>query len=113
MDILINWVKFGILIENKPWAHDQKLQLEDYSEYMKRHFKENFLIIYLTKEGESPSEDSISSITLNDLKSKGQYKEISYTVDFKNWILNCVNICQSDKFRWFLRDFINYLDYNL
>ena len=113
IDILIDLKHFGIVIENKPWATDQPEQLEDYSDFMFRRYGENYLIIYLATEGNAPSESSISIVNLQKLKDKGMYISMTFKQGLLKWLGNCLNICQSDKYRWFLRDFINYLDYNL
>lgn len=109
IDILIDWKDFGIIIENKPWAIDQKEQISDYRDYMRRCYNENFLIIYLSIIPTAPQEHSISVNDLNILQSKGQFINMLFSYGLLNWLEACQNFCQSDKYRWFLRDFLNYI----
>jgi hypothetical protein len=113
IDILIDLKHFGIVIENKPWATDQPTQLQDYSDFMRRRYGDNYTIIYLATDGNFPSELSISAVNLKALKDNGRYLSMYFRQGFLKWLNTCLNLCQSDKYRWFLRDFINYIEYNL
>lgn len=113
IDILIDWKQFGIVIENKPWARDQTEQISDYRDYMRSRYKDGFLIVYLSKINATPSELSISAIDLNSLIAQGQYLNMLFSYGLSNWLQTCQNLCQSDRYRWFLRDFIHYIKYNL
>lgn len=59
IDILIQYndgkKAFAIGVENKIWAGDQKRQLEDYHTFLKSHFGENYILLYLTIDGKEPS----------------------------------------------------------
>lgn len=113
IDILIDLNKYGIVIENKPWASDQTEQISDYRDYMYQRYHDNFLIIYLSKTSATPQEHSISAADLNKLMEQGQYLNILFSHGLSNWLQTCHSLCQSDKYRWFLRDLINYIKYNL
>lgn len=112
MDILIEWPTHGVMIESKPWAKDQHEQLWDYKQYLERRFKQNFLIVYLSKRTEKPKEHSISSENLDLLIENKQFIQISFEIHLKEWLRNSFRECESEKMRWFLKDFISYLDNN-
>ena len=46
-----------LVLENKPYAHDQESQVRDYLKHVERY--DRFLLIYLSPRGEGPSESSI------------------------------------------------------
>ena len=109
IDIVIDFGNFGIGIENKPWAFDQKNQLRDYSEDLKSRYGENFLLVYLTGSNWDVSEYTISSNELAKLNQNGHFLQITYQ-DLKEWIVDCEAKCQADRVRNFLRDFAEYCD---
>lgn len=71
-----------IIIENKIFAYDQKEQLYDYS---KTPCKGKILLLYLTINGEDPSEHS-----KKDLIRDVDYYCISYKDHIKNWLIESV-----------------------
>lgn len=93
-----------IIIENKIDAVDQPMQLLRYYNYAiekKGCGSENkkFCIIYLTKEGDAPSNislgiDACDNVLPNEkaLKSKVKYECISYREDIKKWLNECIRI---------------------
>ncbi len=108
MDILIDWNDFGIMIENKPRYDDKKDQLKDYAEDLKVKFNNKFAIVYLSND-HFPSEISISKEFREKLEKNNQYIHITYNNEFKKWIEICINLCQSEKYKWFLKDFLEYI----
>ncbi|MDE0260273.1 MAG: PD-(D/E)XK nuclease family protein [Gammaproteobacteria bacterium] len=48
-----------LAIENKPYADDQRHQVWDYLQYLKREYEERFLLIYLSPRGEGPTAYSL------------------------------------------------------
>jgi hypothetical protein len=113
MDILLDWEKCGVMIENKPWTIDQSRQLADYRSHLEKRFQGRYLIVYLTVDGHRPQGTSISTSELDDLEEAGKYLSITYHDEIKGWLEECVHQCQSEKYRWFLRDFIQYINYQL
>ena len=109
IDIVIDFGNFGIGIENKPWAFDQKDQLSDYSKELEKRYHENFLLIYLTGSDWEVSEYTIQKEELKTLKSKSRFIQITYQ-ELKEWIIDCEAKCQADRVRNFLRDFADYCD---
>jgi len=107
MDILIDWSDFGIMIENKPRYDDKEDQLKDYAQDLKTKYNGRFVMVYLSNDGHFPSENSISKEEREELEKNNRFKHITYNNEFKKWIENCINICQSEKYKWFLKDFLD------
>ena len=85
IDILIDFEgRFGVAVENKPFAADGERQIERYALWMSdRYGPDHFLIVYLSREGNSPSETSLSPRANESLGS--QLKIFSYR-DLRNWL---------------------------
>ena len=107
MDILIDWSDFGIMIENKPRDDDKEDQLKDYAQDLNNKYNNGFVMVYLSNDGHFLSEKSISKQEREKLEKNNQFKHITYNNEFKKWIENCINICQSEKYKWFLKDFLD------
>ncbi len=111
IDIFITFggADYGIAIENKVWATDQKNQLQDYSNYLGRQFGQNHCLLYLTPYQDDPTNYSIGEELYNKLKQEERIRTIGYT----NHIINCVHEwstnCQAERVRSFLLDFEQYL----
>lgn len=110
MDILIDWIDFGIMIENKPRPKDQENQLINYCEDLQNKYgEEKFILIYLSKQEYLPSESSLPKKKKIELESKKQFIHMDYQNKFSDWINRCINNCQSEKYKWFLKDFLNHI----
>ena len=102
IDILVTFnSRFRIGIENKLGAGEGYNQVRRYRDCLNRVSDGQFRLIYLTPDGREP--DSISSEEENRLRL------MSYRSDVLEWLRECVQLCESDKFRWFLRDFMDYI----
>jgi hypothetical protein len=100
--------KFGIAIENKPWAGDQKDQLFDYVHHMRAKYGNgNWRLIYLSADGVKPDSSSLPEETRQSLLDCGEYVELSYG-NIVRWLTDCEAQCRSDHVRHYLRDFIDY-----
>ena len=104
IDITIDFKDFGIGIENKPWDREQEYQLMDYYEHLKKKYKQCCLI-YITPDGIPPT----TICNPDDLIQKGELYLLSYSSDILSWLEECWQLCVSDRFRWFLRDFREYI----
>lgn len=111
MDILLEIHKFGLMIENKPFALDQIGQLRDYSNDLSKRFSDS-LIVYLSGDGKQPSEESLSKNEKETMTKDGRLVCISYAKDILKWLIICRNHTQAEKIRWFVRDFYSYVDIN-
>ncbi len=106
IDITIDFEDFGIGIENKPWAGEGDGQLEAYYSHLKRKYKNReFCLVFITPDGRKPK--SINKP--KGLIEEGKLYCLSYSSDILSWIEECSQLCESDKFRWFLRDFREYI----
>lgn len=94
----------GIAIENKPWATDQAQQIDDYLDHIRKKHP-NYYIIYLTQNGDEPSDHSA-------IKTKTEEKEklitMSYKDDMTVWLEACHKESQAEYVRQFLLDFSRY-----
>lgn len=109
IDILVEFENFGIAIENKPWAKEGNDQIQRYYEFLEEEYGPNgFCLVYLTLEGDEPT--SIKDLLKEELMAANKLICISYNRDMLKWLEECYRLCESDKFRWFLRDFMDYIN---
>lgn len=118
MDLHIEIDGRAIAIENKTRAADQPNQLHAYAEQMDNDraltdHRSNWLLIYLTPHGYEPSEASITPAEAKRLRQEGHLIELSYLPDIRDWLDRCSRACESDKYRWFLRDFRDHISSTL
>ncbi|WP_456401434.1 PDDEXK-like family protein [Persephonella sp.] len=106
IDLLIKSDNFVIGIENKPWAGEQENQVEDYFNYLRELSEsKDFLLIYLHGFGEKPR--SISKETVE--KNSDKFLFTSYTKFLIPWLNDCYKECESQKVRFFLKDFEEWI----
>ena len=109
MDILVKFNDFGLAIENKLSHIEQPDQLQRYYEFLNEKYGTNgFCLVYLTPDGRKP--ESIEGSLREELMNERKLICISYSRDMLKWLEECCRLCESDKFRWFLRDFMDYLN---
>jgi hypothetical protein len=109
IDIFLSSEDVGIIIENKPYTVDQYKQLERYFNNISGSYR-NVIMLYLSN-GTEPSEDSISKEMRFDLIRENKFRTISYQEFAVNFISECYKHCESQKFRFFLKDFRSFLIY--
>jgi len=111
MDVLLKFPQgFTIGVENKPWAGEQENQLKDYAEYLEKISKGKFLLIYLNGWGRKAF--SMETKLKEKLKKEEKFVELSYCRFLVPWLRECLKECEAEKVRWFLRDFINWVEKN-
>jgi len=111
LDILVKFPNgFAIAIENKPWAGEQFQQLERYAEYLEKNYGGRYLLLFLS--GSKREAVSLSGDLKQKLQREGKFLETSYGEFLKPWLLRCAKECESDKVRWFLRDFASWIEKN-
>ncbi len=113
IDILIEFSDgFMLGIENKPWAGDQRNQIEDYADFLERLTGGNYKILFLGGYRKKPSEWSISRDKRLRLEQQGKLVYKSYADLLLSWLKECLKESESDKVRWFIRDFITWIENN-
>ena len=111
IDVLIEFPDgFKIGIENKPWAGDQEGQLKDYADYLEKTSGGNYKLIFLGGYRKEPSEWSITKEERQKLEKDGKLICVDYTGFFLLWLKECLRDCEADKVRWFIRDFISWVE---
>lgn len=112
IDILIDFDnKFGIAIENKPYADDQNRQIIRYCDYLSSVYgNNNFSMIYLSADGSEPTE---KSLTKNEREQLGkQFVIISYP-QLRTWYLDCAEITKktnSERLTVIINEFAEYIN---
>lgn len=110
IDIFVKFPGFVIGIENKPWAGERDRQLADYNEFLQNFGNENYILIYLDGWGREAT--SMDEQTKEKLKQEGKFLEVSYNNFLKPWLIKCYKECEAEKVRWFLKDFVNWIEDN-
>lgn len=97
--------KYGICIENKPYAKDQKDQLSDYyQELSKKHSYKH--LVYLSQN--LPSEYSVKSEDLEQWQINNEFSHVSYD-DLVDWLNACKADCQNTSVLEFINQFIKFI----
>lgn len=99
-----------ILIENKVDAAEQHDQIKDYLrhlDYCSRAFGRVGRLVFLTPNGRRP----VSAAAGQPLDERVICW--SYEYDLRRWLERCREVCQADKIRHFLGDFVTYIDTRL
>ena len=107
IDLLIDGGKWGIGIENKPWAGEQKDQLQDYADDLERCFGENFLLIRLV--GRDVDAKSMDEARQEQLSAQGKFASWQYATDLLAWVNECWQHCQAPRVTTFLDEFYRYI----
>lgn len=107
IDLLIEIGRGAIGIENKPRAREQSDQIEDYAAHLRLKYPSDWCLIYLTPDGRTPY--SIDRLQAERLRKADQLREMSYAEHIAPWVEECISACESDRYRWFLRDFHAHL----
>jgi hypothetical protein len=94
IDILIRNANTAIIIENKIYASDQEKQLSNYYRKMKDEGYENIKLIYLTRTGYEPSDQSTDE--LPDKVKEDALTLASYERDIYEWISKCTEVAVRD-----------------
>ena len=109
IDILLKWGQdFAIAIENKPYAIDQENQLSDYSKHLSKIFKENYILIYLSRKGKEIREDNFPKLELDKHIDNKQFVHL-YFEDVIEWLENSINKVESSKIKHFIKDLIKQI----
>ena len=107
IDITVEFGRCAVGIENKPWAIEQDNQIKDYVEHLRAKCSD-FAIVYISGDGSEPQ--SINEHERESLTREKRLKVFPYKTNLRDWLESCFKECKSDKFRWFLHDFMEYID---
>lgn len=111
MDILVRGSNYGLMIENKPWAADQKDQMKDYRGELSKRFRHGqHAMIYLSGDGTPPTEYSLSAMDRNTFEQNGELLVIAYRPHLTDWLQRCLALAEADRVRWVIKDFIAYIE---
>jgi hypothetical protein len=105
IDLFIKSKNFVIAIENKIYAEEQFYQLDDYFKFLDKNY-ENFILIFLTATKRKPQ--SISSKN----KNSNKFINVSYNEFLVPWLEECYKNCESQKVKFFIKDFIDWIKIN-
>lgn len=78
----------AIIIENKIWAADQPNQLVRYHNFGDDVYSKKYVLLYLTRNGDEPSDQSRGTLNAQD----GGYLCISYRSDIIDWLRQCARL---------------------
>jgi hypothetical protein len=89
IDVLVDFGdrEFGLAIESKPWAYEQEAQLERYVKGLSELYGQNFILLFLTKEGREPA--TLVPETRRALEPAGRFKVIYFGRELRNWAEAC------------------------
>lgn len=109
--------KHWIGIENKPWAAEQENQITNYMTYLEELTKPveggTAWILYLSGDGSDPettkglSEEQIKRCLTMPYRTRNEKLP-----SVENWIRRCWEQCEAERVRWFLKDFLEYVEKN-
>lgn len=111
---------YCLAIENKPYADDQHNQVRDYLRFLKRTYRDRFLLIYLSATGQGPSPWGLPPDELPDWTGRlavmgywsgpeqhargDRYDDCGVGLSLAAWFSACRRRCEPDRLRWFLSE---------
>jgi len=107
MDIVIDLGSYGIGIENKPWAGEQKDQMERYHNHLEHAYPNGFCLVYLSGDGGHP--ETLTTELQKTLEDAERFRVLSYRSGVRKWLRECEKECKADKIRWLIGDFEAFL----
>ena len=107
VDILVATGGFALAIENKVDSGEQEDQLKAYHEHVQRLVGEDYCLVFLTPDGRKSR--SVSEETATRLRCRKRLFELSYA-RIRDWLQECRRWCEAEKIRYFLADFIHYIE---
>ena len=107
IDIVVDLGSYGIGIENKPWAGEQKEQMARYHNHLEHAYPNGFCLVYLSAYGGHP--ETLTTELQKTLKEAGKFRVLSYRSGIRKWLRECEKECKADKIRWLINDFEAFL----
>lgn len=103
IDIVIKLGNMWIGIENKPWAGEQRHQLQHYLEFLRQKDRKA-CVLYLSGDGEDAK-----TIQDRDHYLKIPYGRSKNGPSVAHWVDECHRRCEADNVRSFLKDLLSYI----
>lgn len=123
--------RYGLAIENKPYADDQYEQVKDYLKHLKERTNLNeFHLIYLSPTGEPPSKESLPKAEFENWRGRllimpyhhrhtdedwtdregkrDEFRDFRTPASLTQWLADCRAQCEAQRLRWFLGDAESY-----
>ena len=103
-----------LAIENKPYSADGDAQIVDYLSFLRRRYRERFLLIYLPGHGGMPSQHALPGDACRDGLAIMPYchreaadecedtLQLHLPFSLADWLQGCQKICEAARVRWFL-----------
>ena len=99
-------------IENKPWAKEQQNQIRDYMKDLQCKAEDGTAwIVYMSGDGRDPTtakclsgEERKRCLTMSYRSRDGKSPSV------ENWIRRCREQCEAERVRWFLKNFLEYVE---
>lgn len=111
IDLLIHFENALLGIENKPFAGDQDLQLDDYASYLERIADgDHWVLAFLSNR--DPSEFSISEKRRKELSEQGNFQNISFR-DIEEWLISTARQSQCLTVRIFTEELARHIRHNI
>jgi hypothetical protein len=110
IDILVDGVSWGIGIENKAWATEQKKQFPDYVEDLQKRYNGAFLLLRLA--GDDSEVRTLDSETSKRLLKSGQFQTWTFSKEVDDWLAACCYICRARRVSQFLQELRWYIGSN-
>lgn len=114
IDILISHEhadnNFVLAIENKIYSGDQDRQLERYYYSLKKRTKGKVKLIYLTLQGESPTDESLNSILKLQLTKDRVLHLMSYKLHVVKWMETCIPLVKAPIVKVSLEQYLSTIE---
>jgi hypothetical protein len=107
IDLFIDGGLWGVGIENKPWAGEQKDQLQDYADDLEKRFGDNFLLIRIT--GSDVDATSMDAARQEQLSAQGRFTSWRYAAELLAWVNECRQRSQAPRVTAFLDECSRYI----
>lgn len=105
IDIVLETQDTTIVIENKIYATDQPKQLYRYHKAKNSENFKNIIIIYLTLDGKSPTEQSLNKQLRHD-----EIELLSYEVHITNWLVSILDRVEFDNIKNIINQYLTTLE---
>lgn len=106
--------RYGVGIEMKIWAADQKDQMRDYQAWLEEKHGNNHCIIYWQPYDEGkPSEHSLTKEERETLEKAGKYRLFSHWSHSVKLLEKWLSVCRAENVRTFLKQLLQFINHNI